>query len=293
MGALPMGQEVSVTMLQLARAFSVVANGGYLVTPYVLERAVSPEGQVTFEHDHTPPPQILSPATAEIMKNLCHLVVTEGTGTTANIAEYRVGGKTGTAQIARPGGGGYLPDKYTAVFAGFAPIADPRYCAVIVIQEPGIRQRWGGYCCGPVFKAVIREALIRENCPGDPVVEPVKEGETVAEETPVALTLANAVPEEQEVAAPLDGLELMPLHEAAEGEPVLPSLIGLTKNQARQKLSELGLHGDFYGAGRVVSQDPPQATPLAEVTLCRLEFSSGASETIPSESEGTGTNTPL
>ncbi|MBN2308677.1 MAG: PASTA domain-containing protein [Candidatus Hydrogenedentes bacterium] len=171
MGALPIGQEIAVTMPQLARAFSVIANGGYLVEPYLVERAVGREGEITYRHAPAAPKRVLSASTAQTMRDLCHLVVAHehGTGVRANIEEFRVGGKTGTAQIARPDGRGYYADKYTAIFAGFAPIADPRICAVIVVQEPGIRLHYGGYVCGPVFKNVVREALILLGCPEDPV----------------------------------------------------------------------------------------------------------------------------
>lgn len=169
MGALPMGQEIAVTMTQLAKAFSVIANGGHLVHPYFVDRAVTRSGEIRYQHSPQPPERILSPATAETMQKLCHLVVAHGTGKPASIPEYRAGGKTGTAQIARATGGGYEPDKYTTIFAGFAPVNHPRLVAVIVIKEPMIKLHYGGYVCGPVFREVVRDALIRYDVPKDPM----------------------------------------------------------------------------------------------------------------------------
>ena len=91
MGSLPMGHEIGVTMPQLARAYCAIANGGFLIEPYLVERAVSREGIVTYEHDASLRTRILSEQTAETMKMLCHQVVIhpEGTGRYANIPEYR------------------------------------------------------------------------------------------------------------------------------------------------------------------------------------------------------------
>src|SRR5690606_25297683 len=151
--ALAIGQEISVTVPQLARAFSVIANGGLLVEPYLVEKAVSPEGELVYIHRQQEAPRLLSPLTAEQMKELCHLVVVakDGTGHRASIAEYRVGGKTGTAQIALPNGKGY-GDKYMSVFAGFAPVADPQICAVIAMADAVRPKHYGGYACAPVFR---------------------------------------------------------------------------------------------------------------------------------------------
>ena len=86
MGALPMGQEISVTTLQLARAFAVLANDGRVVEPYFVERAVARDGQVTYQHEPVPAERILSPRTVDTMRALCHQVVLHGTGQPAKRA---------------------------------------------------------------------------------------------------------------------------------------------------------------------------------------------------------------
>ena len=278
MGALPIGQEIAVTMPQLARAFSVIANGGLLVEPYLVDRIVSRDDKQTYRRQRIAPDRILSQGTAETMKALCHQVVVHGTGTRANILEYRVGGKTGTAQMARPDGGGYYSDKYTTIFAGFAPLRNPKICAVIVVQEPAIRLHYGGYVCGPVFQKVVREALIKLNCPEDPVVDPAEEGADGAEshdaDTVVARVELDFVePPMEDVLESLDGLALVSAApEALEGSPGLPDLTGLTKGEARRELASLGIRWDVQGVGRVVEQNPAPGTPLSDVELCRLTF---------------------
>ncbi len=270
MGSLPMGQEIAVTIPQLARAFAVIANGGYLVEPYLVERAVAPDGSLSYEREPAPPQQVLSAHTAETMRVLSHVVVSEGTGRRANIEEFRAGGKTGTAQMARTDGPGYDPDRYTAIFAGFAPISDPRLVSVIVVQEPQIRERWGGFICGPIFKEVMRESLIMMNTPEDPVLARATD------------ELQNGLNAEKESGDGSNGdrdadLQLLALEaDLMQVGPRVPDLMGMTKRQARAAVAHTGVEWDMQGAGWVIEQDPPPGTPLNEVTVCRLIFGNKA-----------------
>lgn len=291
MGSLPMGQEIAVTLLQLARSFAVVANGGYLVEPYFVERAVGRDGKETYRHRAANHTRILSDKTAATMRDLCHQVVVSGTGSKASIDEYRVGGKTGTAQMARPKeeGGGYYRDKYTTVFAGFAPVADPRVVCVIVVQEPMIRLHYGGYVCGPVFKEVVRDALIRMHVPEDPMdAEKVKRAaiaaaaaEEDADLQAASIAMAEATLEEdpelemsvQHLLEPLFGKELVRVEMDGEtGKVVIPDFTGMTKREARERLMAMNIPWDMRGAGWVVRQIPEAGTPIDEVRLCALEF---------------------
>ncbi len=309
MGSLPMGQEIAVTMIQLGRAFSVIANGGYLVEPYFVERALSRNGDATYQHQRPERVRILSPNTVKTMQELCHLVILHGTGKDALIPEYRAGGKTGTAQIANPNGGGYKEGAFTAVFAGFAPVANPQLVVVIVVKEPAIRLHFGGYVCGPVFKEVMRDSLVRLNVPEDPVLDengqridekgkkkekepekiastdkktktaPAKPVEADAESEDVDTVSERSV--EDKFAASLDQM-VVPLAGAKlaahsvdgiDRATPLPDFTGMTKRQALEKLRTLGLPWDQHGVGWVVSQDPPAGTPVGDVVLCSLEFS--------------------
>ncbi|MCP4641366.1 MAG: PASTA domain-containing protein, partial [bacterium] len=175
MGALPIGQEIAATMPQMLRAYAVLANGGHLVEPYLVDKVVSRDGMVLYRHEFSTRKRILSEETSHMMRDLCHLVIAaeHGTGRHARIPDFRACGKTGTAQIAKPNGGGYYDKKYTAVFAGFAPLAAPRICAVIVVQEPVYGRHYGGLVSGPVFKKVVRQALIHMNVTKDPMSDEV------------------------------------------------------------------------------------------------------------------------
>lgn len=297
MGALPIGQEVAVTLPQLVRAFAVIANGGLLVEPYFIERAVMPSGEVLYQREPSEPLRVLSERTAATMRDLCWQVVRIGTGDDAQIAEYRVGGKTGTAQMKREDGPGYDPDRYTTVFTGFAPVSDPRLVCAVVVQEPMIRLHYGGYVCGPVFVEVMRDALIRLNVPEDPMPVETPEGETEAPVVVAAAPGGSAPANDADMAAgrvaaedfetelamllePLDGLELVHVDMDKEtGEAALPDFTGLTKSQARTRLADLKIPWAPHGAGWVVAQDPPPGTPLSQVSHCSLEFAGHAPET--------------
>ncbi len=291
--SLPMGQEIAVTMPQLARAFAVIANGGYLVEPHLVREVVDREGREIYQYEPGERPRVISKETAKTMQELCYEVVAHGTGTRAAIAEYRAGGKTGTAQVARADGKGYYEDQHTAVFAGFAPIADPRVCAVIVVHNPQSKPYWGGYVCGPVFKEVVREALIRLECPEDPMEDLVEEG-TVEEgdaDTLVArLDDARgepAIATRSEADLAFENAELLAMEaDLPDTTPRLPSFDGLTKSQAKNALATLGLSWDAQGSGWVVAQEPPAGTPLADVDRCRLVFSNTKHDEIEDETEG-------
>lgn len=186
LSSMSIGYAVMVTPIQLARAYAVIANGGYLVKPYIVEKAILPSGEVYYEHKAESLPRVIQPETAELIRTLCHQVVLKGTGKTANIPEYKVGGKTGTAHLARTlkEGGGYDPDKIIAVFAGFAPVTHPKIVVVIVIRYPMSKIRYGGYVCGPAFKNVVYYTLTRLKVPPDPIPnELLKQDGFVAEES--------------------------------------------------------------------------------------------------------------
>jgi len=172
LGALSIGHEVAVTPIQLAAAMSVVANGGYLVRPYVLRAVRHPDGRI----EETRPfviRRVVSSTTARTLTAMLGEVVERGTGQAAALTGYRVAGKTGTAQKLDPDTGTYSRNKVVAFFVGFVPAEDPRVAIVILIDEPqGFA--WGGSVAAPIFQAIARETLhYLEIPPAAPRVERV------------------------------------------------------------------------------------------------------------------------
>jgi cell division protein FtsI/penicillin-binding protein 2 len=158
--SVPMGHEVSVTAMQVATAFSAIANGGYLVKPRIVRGVISPEGRV-LERNSEPEivRQVLDTETANTMvTEVLHKVVTDGTGRLADIKDYDLAGKTGTAQKLVDGV--YSHDKYVSSFVATGPIQDPKVVALIVVNEPSKgASLYGGTVAAPQCAEAIKATL--------------------------------------------------------------------------------------------------------------------------------------
>lgn len=152
------GQGISVTPLQLAAAVAAIANEGTLLQPHIV--AATGRGE-QIRPRHARPPVAghpLRPETARTLKLMMEGVVAGGTGRSAAVAGYRIGGKTGTAQI--PVAGGYSRNSYLPSFVGFAPVDRPRIVGVVAVAEPQGFAYHGGQVAAPVFGAVARQLLL-------------------------------------------------------------------------------------------------------------------------------------
>jgi cell division protein FtsI (penicillin-binding protein 3) len=195
------GQGISVTPLQLARAFAAVANGGELLRPWVVAAVGEPRGPQP-PADRLPGAAValaaqpapvrraagrrevvgrpLSAATARELERMLEAVVEEGTGRAAAVPGYPVAGKTGTAQKAK--NGAYSPRHFVASFAGFVPARDPRLVIAVAIDEPWPSYH-GGAVAAPVFARIAEQALIYLGVPPElvPEASPGHEPEEVPE----------------------------------------------------------------------------------------------------------------
>ncbi|MFA5160285.1 MAG: penicillin-binding protein 2 [Candidatus Omnitrophota bacterium] len=158
---IPMGQEVMVTSLQMVTALSVIANGGYLVKPYIVSKVQDPAGVTIKEKKPFIKRRVIKPETAATMREILTQVVERGTGTKAKIPDVLAGGKTGTAQKILPGGRGYSHSAFISSFIGFAPADNPRYAMVVVLDEAHPLY-YGGTVAAPVFKEVMAAALLTQ-----------------------------------------------------------------------------------------------------------------------------------
>lgn len=141
------GNGISMSLLQLARAYTIFATEGALKPVTLLKRNAPAEGG-----------QVISPETARAVRKMLEMVVQPGgTGLRAQVAGYRIAGKTGTARKLM--GGSYAPDKYIATFVGFAPASSPRLIVAVMIDEPSAGQYYGGAVAAPVFSEVMAGAL--------------------------------------------------------------------------------------------------------------------------------------
>lgn len=164
-GAISIGQEVAVTPLQMLRAYSAIANGGFLVKPHVVSEIRLPEGQVLVSFRGHEKKRAISTETAETFKDILKTVVEEGgTARSASVKGNQVAGKTGTAQVIDPKTGRYSKEKYVSSFVGFVPADNPKMALMIVIYEPK-GQIYGGVVAAPVFKEIANQALSYLNVP--------------------------------------------------------------------------------------------------------------------------------
>lgn len=165
-GAISIGQEVSVTPLQLVRAYSVIANGGFLVRPHVVREVRSPSG-VTIQRVQEERQRVISEKTVTVFRNILKTVTEQGgTALAAAVDGNEVAGKTGTAQKVDPQTKRYSKDKFVSSFVGFVPVGDPKLALVVVIHEPR-GQIYGGVVAAPVFRKIADESLSYLNIPRD------------------------------------------------------------------------------------------------------------------------------
>ncbi|MCB1827172.1 MAG: penicillin-binding protein 2, partial [Coxiellaceae bacterium] len=140
------GYGISVTVLQLAHAYAVLANDGFSVPVSFVKVGDVPVGKRVVRSD----------VASEVVKMLESVVQRGGTGHRAQIKGYRVAGKTGTAYIATPQG--YDKHRYVSSFVGVAPASDPRLVVAVVVRDPK-GQHFGGVVAAPVFAKVMASAL--------------------------------------------------------------------------------------------------------------------------------------
>lgn len=152
------GQEISVTALQLVQAFGSIANGGTLMAPRIVKAIVGPDGRLEEEKPPLPIRRVMSPGTASTLRRILAGVVEGGTGRRAHIEGFAIGGKTGTAQQVAKNGKGYDPNSNLVSFIGFLPADNPELLCLIAVTNPR-KGRWGGSIAAPAFKRVVERVF--------------------------------------------------------------------------------------------------------------------------------------
>jgi len=156
-GAIPIGQEVGVNVLQLANAISVIANGGQLMKPYIVKEIKDKYGETIKSFSPEMMHKVISLDTVDRMKKILVAVVENGTGKMARIPGFSAAGKTGTAQKLEANGT-YSHNKFIATFIGFAPAEDPAIAIAVMVDSPHPAY-FGGVVAAPVFKNVASDTL--------------------------------------------------------------------------------------------------------------------------------------
>lgn len=162
------GQGISVTPIQQVTAVSAAINGGNLYQPYIVKRLLEPETKTIIEEKNpTLVRRVISEKTSELVRYTLETVVNSGTGKNAYVENYRIGGKTGTAQKVE--NGRYMVGNYIVSFIGFMPADKPEYVVYVAIDNPKGVTQYGGTVSAPVAKNIFEDIISIKN------LQPAKE----------------------------------------------------------------------------------------------------------------------
>ena len=275
------GYGVSVTGVQLATAYSAVANGGLLLKPRIVKSVVKNDGT-----NHATPRKIvrrvMSEQTAETLMGVFAGVVDRGTGSKAAVSGFKVAGKTGTAWKTREDGRGYTRN-YRSSFVGMFPVEQPEIVVLVMIDEPKTHGFYGSSVAAPVFHKIVRRLV---HLPDGPV-ESVPESEDG-----LPLHLASIKPnagsnrESYESGMEFSELmrkEVLPIsgdweiqHTYADNRPdlsqiTLPSVVGMSIREAVKTLAEQGIEATIVGKGYVRRQIPAPGRMVYSGDRCLIE----------------------
>lgn len=153
------GQAVAVTAIELLTATASVINGGELLTPYIVDRIETDDGETLFKGEKKVRRNVVSQKTSEKMRAILEGVVNNGGGKNAKVDGFRIGGKTGTAQKYLPDGRGIDRGKYVATFMGFCPADDPEYILLFIVDEPSAGPYYGSIVSAPQAAKIFEQII--------------------------------------------------------------------------------------------------------------------------------------
>ncbi len=258
LASMSIGQEVSVTAIQLVTAFAAVANEGRLLRPQVVQAVVDPQGREIQSFEPQVVRHVISPGTARVLTGILTRVVSEGTGKQAGIAGYDVAGKTGTAQKLDPQTLRYSRAPGVLSFVGFAPAEDPRFLMLVLLDEPQ-GARWGSEAAAPVFAAVGSQLLRYLNV-------------TPRDTPPLQIVRGGSPGLGVPVASPESGPSLS----SGAAGPRMPQLVGQRLRPALAALALYDVQVEVHGQGVVAAQQPAAGAELRPGSTCRLDLASAA-----------------
>lgn len=294
------GQGIAVTPIQLVTAISAVANGGNLMKPRLVKELIDQGGNVVHSFKPEAKRKVISNETSKTLLQILESVVKKGTGKQAYVPGYRIGGKTGTASKVIDGR--YVPGKYTASFAGIAPVDDPKVVVLVIIDEPSNGEYYGGRIAGPVAGELIKEILDYLEVEPQFTEEEAEEYNKTSEVPDVrnkSITEAGKIlidmgfkynieaPQVQENSMvvdqfPLPGTKVnvgsiidlyLEDNKTGNDKVVMPDLKGKSKEEVKQLLDKMKLQYSFSGEGNVISQSPKPGTEIDENIIIDVEFS--------------------
>lgn len=287
------GQGVSVTPIQQVAAIAAIANGGYLMRPYLVREIRTREGKVLSRREPEMVRRVISAGTAREVTRIMEQVITEGSGRNAFLDGYAIAGKTGTAQKVGPEGR-YVEGEYILSFVGFAPVEDPRFLLYVAVDAPQRGPQWGSQVSAPMFRKIIGDVLKYMGVPPsmagageapDMVVVPDLLNLTLSAASerlePAGLlvrlvgngnVIRNQTPKPG-ARVPLHTQILVYLGDGSPGEQVtVPDLTGKTMREAGEILGWLGLQMNVSGSGLAFRQSPAPYALVEKDSVVNVEF---------------------
>jgi cell division protein FtsI (penicillin-binding protein 3) len=254
-----MGYEFGVTALQLAAAYGAIANDGVLLAPTLVREVRAHDGSLLYRHQPEPVRRVIPPdVAATLMRYLRQVVSTEGTARGAQLANYEVAGKTGTAR--RFIGGRY--QGYTASFAALFPADDPQLVIVVKINNPTKGSYYGGATAVPLTKQMLERMLAARN--------PALDFKRLQESEPVPLA-TREVRQPEAVAPVLRVAWPYRDRESTATEPItVPEVAGQGVREAVLALHRKGLRVTVHGTGIVARLSPAAGSAAAPGTTVEL-----------------------
>ena len=230
------GQSIAVTPLQLVTAMAAIANGGTLMHPYIVREIRNPDGSVYEARAPREIRRVLEPTVDRTLIGLLEQVVASGGGKKAEVKGYRIAGKTGTAQKIRRETAGYLEGRYIASFCGFAPVEDPIFTVLVMIDDPRGGDFYGGQIAAPVASRIFTQLL------------------RYAHVEPSSNTFAETTGETEKGRTDDEEKRMEAAATPPEGKAVVPDFTGLSLREAARLAELRGLTFESEGTGAAVSQ---------------------------------------
>jgi cell division protein FtsI (penicillin-binding protein 3) len=301
-GSVAIGQEISVTPVQIISAISAIANGGTLYRSHVVKEI---GGSTTLPLPQRPEPtQVTDPKTAATVREMMEAVLLDGgTGKPAQLDGYTAAGKSGTAQKIDPKTGRYSPTQYVASFVGFAPVNEPAVTILVVLDSP-VGQHMGGNLGGPVFKHIAEQVLAYLNVAHDVPMNSEFAGNNHSK-SPSANASAEQKIDQQDVhdrdreslkdhaqfqnvvskssttRANSTASQAPTIVLSEEDSVDVPDLTGQTVRSVTESCSRLGLIPELLGSGVAVEQSPDPGTRVQRGSSVTVRFGRAAAALSP------------
>ena len=244
MHSVPIGYEISATPLQIAMSYAAIANGGFLLKPYVVER-IEKHDDTIIKNQRNTKKRILSQSNSEKLGLMLSHTVENGSGKSAAIDGWNVAGKTGTSKKLIDGQ--YSEKEFISSFVGYFPHENPQLLCLIILDSPDVSRNlhWGGISAAPVFKSVMDRIINIDKS----ITISRSKNQRVKNE-PILI--------QKNYKIKIEYVEM-------------PNLIGKTVRDAFSDLKKVGIKPQISGRGLIVSQSIEAGTKIEKESICILK----------------------